>query len=96
MKNLSLIFLSLFLFVEIGNSQVIKIEVSEVIDAFGYDTSVFNFINNDSLVYDETRKVNGDDVIYTIKLTDYPTPSLTPFALHYLNTLDPQSLHMKS
>jgi hypothetical protein len=59
MKNLSLIFLSLFLFVEIGNSQVIKIEVTEVFDSFGYDTSVFNFINNDSLVYDETRKVNG-------------------------------------
>ena len=96
MKNLSLIFLSLFLFVEIGNSQVIKIEVSEVIDAFGYDISVFNFINNDSLVCDETRKVNGDDVIYTIKLTDYPTPSLTPFALQCLNTLNPQSLHLKS
>ena len=59
MKYLALIFLSLFLFVEIGNSQVIKIEVSEVIDAYGYDSSVFNFINNDSLVYEETRIVNG-------------------------------------
>jgi hypothetical protein len=96
MKNLSLIFLSLFLFVEIGNSQVIKIEVSEVFDSYGYDTSVFNFINNDSLVYDETRKVNGDDVIYTIKLTDYPAPSLIPIALQCSSTLNPQSRHLKS
>jgi len=67
MKNLSLIFLSLFLFIEIGNSQVIKIEVSEVFDAYGYDKSVFNFINNDSLVYDEYRKVNG---LYDLDLTN--------------------------
>jgi hypothetical protein len=39
--------------------------VSEVFDSYGHDTSVFNFINNDSLVYDETRKVNG---LYSLKL----------------------------
>ena len=53
-------------FVGVVNSQVIKIEVSGVVDAYGYDTSVFNFINNDSLVY-EYRKVNST---YNIDLTN--------------------------
>jgi hypothetical protein len=48
------------------NSQVIKIEVSGVVDAYGYDTSVFNLINDDSLVY-EYRKVNSS---YNIDLTN--------------------------
>jgi hypothetical protein len=48
------------------NSQVIKIEVTGVVDAYGYDTSVFNLINDDSLVY-EYRKVNS---LYNIDLTN--------------------------
>ena len=36
--------LSLF-FVNFFNSQVIKIKVSEVMDSYGYDTSVLNVIN---------------------------------------------------
>jgi hypothetical protein len=53
-------------FVGTFNSQVIKIEVTGVVDAYGYDTSVFNLINDDSLVY-EYRKVNS---LYNIDLTN--------------------------
>jgi hypothetical protein len=64
MRNL--FFVIAMFFVGVVNSQVIKIEVSGVVDAYGYDTSVFNFINNDSLVY-EYRKVNST---YNIDLTN--------------------------
>lgn len=64
MKNL--FFVIVMFFVGVVNSQVIKIEVSGVVDAYGYDTSVFNFINDDSLVY-EYRKVNS---LYNIDLTN--------------------------
>ena len=53
-------------FVNFFNSQVIKIKVSEVMDSYGYDTSVLNVINNDSLIY-EHRKVNS---FYDIDLTN--------------------------
>ena len=62
----AIIFILCLLFTTSVNSQVIKIEVSGVVDAYGYDTSVFNFINNDSLVY-EYRKVNST---YNIDLTN--------------------------
>ena len=61
-----IIFILCLLFTTSVNSQVIKIEVSGVIDTYGYDTSVFNLINNDSLVY-EYRKVNST---YNIQLTN--------------------------
>jgi hypothetical protein len=64
MRNL--FFVIAMFFVGVVNSQVIKIEVSGVVDTYGYDTSVFNFINNDSLVY-EYRKVNST---YNIDLTN--------------------------
>jgi hypothetical protein len=48
------------------NSQVIKIEVSGVMDAYGYDTSVLKIMNNDSLTY-EYRKVNS---FYDLDLTN--------------------------
>jgi len=57
--------LSLF-FVNFVNSQVIKIEVSGVMDAYGYDTSVLKIMNNDSLTY-EYRKVNS---FYDLDLTN--------------------------
>ena len=60
-----LIILSLF-FVNLVSSQVIKIQVSEVIDTYGYDTSVTNFLKDTNLIF-ETRKVNGT---YDIDLTD--------------------------
>jgi hypothetical protein len=60
-----LFILSLF-FVNFVYSQVIKIEVSGVVDTYGYDTSVFNLINDGSLVY-EYRKVNS---LYDIDLTN--------------------------
>ena len=62
----TIIFILCLLFTTFVNSQVIKIEVSGVFDAYGYDTSVFNLINNDSLVY-EYRKVNS---LYDIDLTN--------------------------
>jgi hypothetical protein len=46
----AIIFILCLLFTTSVNSQVIKIEVSGVVEAYGYDTSVFNLINNDSLV----------------------------------------------
>ena len=61
-----LFFIVVMFFVGSINSQVIKIEVSGVVDAYGYDTSIFNFINDDSLVY-EYRKVNS---LYNIDLTN--------------------------
>ena len=61
-----LFFIVAMFFVGTINSQVIKIEVSGVVDAYGYDTSIFNFINDDSLVY-EYRKVNS---LYNIDLTN--------------------------
>jgi hypothetical protein len=64
MRNL--FFVIAMFFVGVVNSQVIKIEVSGVVDAYGYDTSVFNLINDDSLVY-EYRKVNSS---YNIDLTN--------------------------
>lgn len=60
-----LIILSLF-FVNLVSSQVIKIQVSEVMDTYGYDTSVTNFLKDTNLIF-ETRKVNGT---YDIDLTD--------------------------
>jgi len=60
-----LLSLSLF-FVNFVNSQVIKIEVSGVMDAYGYDTSVLKIMNNDSLTY-EYRKVNS---FYDLDLTN--------------------------
>jgi len=62
----TIIFILCLLFTTSVNSQVIKIEVSGVIDTYGYDTSVFNLINNDSLDY-EYRKVNS---LYDIDLTN--------------------------
>ena len=62
----SLFFIVAIFFVGTINSQVIKIEVSGVVDAYGYDTSVFNLINDDSLDY-EYRKVNSS---YNIDLTN--------------------------
>jgi hypothetical protein len=61
-----IIFILCLLFTTSVNSQVIKIEVSGVVEAYGYDTSVFNLINNDNLVY-EYRKVNST---YNIDLTN--------------------------
>ena len=61
-----LFFIVAMFFVGTINSQVIKIEVTGVVDAYGYDTSVFNLINDDSLVY-EYRKVNS---LYNIDLTN--------------------------
>ncbi len=46
-----------------------------------------------TLPFDE---VTVEDGVYTIKLTYYPTPSIIPIAHQYLNTLNPQSLHLKS
>ena len=60
-----LLSLSLF-FVNFVNYQVIKIEVSGVMDAYGYDTSVLKIMNNDSLTY-EYRKVNS---FYDLDLTN--------------------------
>ena len=62
----ALFFIVAMFFVGSINSQVIKIEVSGVVDAYGYDTSVFNLINDDSLDY-EYRKVNSS---YNIDLTN--------------------------
>jgi hypothetical protein len=59
-----LLTLSLF-FVNLVSSQVIKIQVSEVMDTYGYDTSVTNFLKDTTLIF-ETRKVNG---VYNIDLT---------------------------
>ena len=63
MKTILLI-LSL-LFVNLVNSQVIKIKVSEVMDTYGYDTSVLNLLKNQDLIF-EPRKVNS---VYNIDLT---------------------------
>jgi hypothetical protein len=52
--------------VNLVSSQVIKIQVSEVMDTYGYDTSVTNFLKDTNLIF-ETRKVNGT---YDIDLTD--------------------------
>jgi len=60
------IFLTLSLFfVNLVSSQVIKIQVSEVMDTYGYDTSVTNFLKDTNLIF-ETREVNGT---YDIDLT---------------------------
>lgn len=60
------IFLTLSLFfVNLISSQVIKIQVSEVMDTYGYDTSVTNFLKDTNLIF-ETREVNGT---YDIDLT---------------------------
>jgi hypothetical protein len=47
-------------------SQVIRIEVSEVMETYGYDTNVFNVLEDKTLIFD-TRKVNG---VYDIDLTN--------------------------
>lgn len=59
-----LLTLSLFI-VNLVNSQVIKIEVSEVMDAYTYDTSMTNLLNDKNLIF-ESREVNG---YYDIDLT---------------------------
>ena len=48
------------------NSQVIKIKVSEVMDTYGYDTSVTNFLKDTNHIF-ETRSVNS---LYDIDLTN--------------------------
>jgi hypothetical protein len=63
MKTILLI-LSLFI-VNLVNSQVIKIEVSEVMDTYTYDTSMTNLLNDKTLIF-ESREVNG---YYDIDLT---------------------------
>ena len=63
MKTILLI-LSLFI-VNLVNSQVIKIEVFEVMDSYTYDTSITNFLSEEGLIF-EPRKVNG---YYVINLT---------------------------
>jgi hypothetical protein len=63
MKTILLI-LSLFI-VNLVNSQVIKIEVSEVMDTYTYDTNVVNLLNDKNLIF-ESREVNG---YYNIDLT---------------------------
>jgi hypothetical protein len=64
MKTILLI-LSLFI-VNLVNSQVIKIEVFEVMDTYTYDTSMTNLLNDKNLIF-ESRRVNG---YYDIDLTD--------------------------
>jgi len=54
------LFLSSFVF-----SQTIKIEVSEVLDTYVYDSTVFNLLNDSKTIY-EIREVNGS---YEIDLT---------------------------
>ena len=56
---------SLF-FVNFVYSQVIKIEVSEVMDAYTYDTSMTNLFKNEYVIF-EPRKVNTE---YIIDLTN--------------------------
>lgn len=62
----TIIFSLCLLFTTFVNSQVIKIKVSEVMDAYGYDTSVTNFLKDTNLIF-ETREVNS---LYDIDLTN--------------------------
>ena len=62
----TIIFILCLLFTTFVNSQVIKIEVSEVMDTYGYDTSVTNFLKDTNLIF-ETREVNST---YNIDLTN--------------------------
>ncbi len=61
-----LFFIVAMFFVGTINSQVIKIKVSEVMDTYGYDTSVTNFLKDTNLIF-ETREVNS---LYDIDLTN--------------------------
>jgi hypothetical protein len=62
----TIIFSLCLLFTTFVNSQVIKIKVSEVMDTYGYDTSVTNFLKDTNLIF-ETREVNS---LYDIDLTN--------------------------
>ena len=61
-----LFFIVAMFFVGTINSQVIKIKVSEVMDTYGYDTSVTNFLKDTNHIF-ETRSVNS---LYDIDLTN--------------------------
>jgi len=61
----TILFTLSLLFVNFVYSQVIKIEVSEVMDTYTYDTSVTNFLKDTNLIF-ESREVNG---YYNIDLT---------------------------
>ena len=61
-----LFFIVAMFFVGTINSQVIKIKVSEVMDTYGYDTSVTNFLKDTNHIF-ETREVNS---LYNIDLTN--------------------------
>lgn len=62
----TIIFSLCLLFTTFVNSQVIKIKVSEVMDTYGYDTSVTNFLKDTNLIF-EVREVNS---LYNIDLTN--------------------------
>lgn len=62
----TIIFSLCLLFTTFVNSQVIKIKVSEVMDTYGYDTSVTNFLKDTNHIF-ETREVNS---LYNIDLTN--------------------------
>lgn len=62
----TIIFSLCLLFTTFVNSQVIKIKVSEVMDTYGYDTSVTNFLKDTNHIF-EVREVNS---LYNIDLTN--------------------------
>ena len=62
----AIFFIVAMFFVGTINSQVIKIKVSEVMDTYGYDTSVTNFLKDTNHIF-ETRGVNS---LYNIDLTN--------------------------